>query len=475
VLSLLLPPIPYLSGFYTIIVILTLGALISVILDKEKFRPAITAISEVVLFIALIYIWDMPTHVSIDVIFDEFSRFLSFIFVFSSLLIILGLHRELEDVVRYGLAVALILTANIGMIIAASSLNIVYIVVGWELAGISTYAVIASRRTDPVAIEAAMKFFIVGSIGFGLSLFGISLIYGSTGSLYLPEIADKIQLHMYDFNLLFTGILILIAGMGFKMAIVPFHVWIPDTYEGAANSITSFLAAASKTMAFAVGLRIFYRGLFPVSNIWSPLFAVLAVITMTYANIAAIVQSKMKRLLAWSSIAHAGYVLLLFGAYGSSVNLLAGGLLHIFMHAIMKIMAFMAAIYITWIIGSDLIADYAGLGKQQKLVSLLLTIDLLAMAGIPPLGGFVSKWILFLGVIESGYVWLALAGAINSAISLYYYARIIAYMYFYEGKKYDVEKKPTLFLIPMIISTVVIIGVGITPEPLLAYLRTISP
>jgi len=472
----LLPTLPYLGSIQTIIAWLIIGSLISVIIDHRKYRGVISLLAEIILIVDLFYLISLPVSTSSSTIFDEFSRFISFVFMFSSMLIIIALHRELDDIPRYGLAVALILTANVGMIIAASSLNIIYIVVGWELAGISTYAVIATRRMDPMAIEAAMKFFIIGAIGFGLSLFGISFLFGALGTFYLPEMANKLLVGDYNINLLYTGIALLISGLGFKMAIVPFHVWIPDTYEGAPNSITAFLAAASKSMAFAVGLRIFYHGLYPVSGIWTPIFAILALITMTFANLAALVQEKMKRLLAWSSIAHAGYIILLLGAYGLSSKLMVGGLFHIFMHAIMKILAFIAAAYITGLIGSDLLKDYAGLGRSQKLISLLLTIDLLAMAGIPPLAGFWSKYFLFLGAVETGYVWLALAGAINSAISLYYYARIIKLMYFDIGKGAEITVRGSLmYLIPVIVSTLLIIILGIYPTPVINYLQAITP
>lgn len=472
----LLLEIPYLPGIYTILGILALGVLILTILDRENYRWLISVLGELILLVTLAYVIDLPAYNESYIAFDEFSRFMTFVFIISSMLIIMALHHELRDVPRYGLAVSLILAANIGMIMAAASLNLVYIVVGWELAGVSSYAVVAVRRRDPLAIEAAMKFFIVGSIGFGLSLFGISFIFGAVGTFSLPDIAGKLANSKYEYNLLYTGLVLLISGLGFKMAIVPFHVWIPDTYDGAPNSIASFLAAASKSMAFAVGLRIFYHGLYPVSDIWSPLFAVLAIITMTYANLAALAQTKMKRLLAWSSIAHAGYIILLFGAYGLSQRLIAGGLFHIFMHAIMKILAFVAAAYITVVIGSDLLNDYAGIGRTQKIVSFFLTIDLLAMAGIPPLGGFWSKYLLFLGVVETGYVWLALIAVINSAISLYYYARIIKLMYFDVGKGSEATVAgPRIYLVPVILSGLLIMAVGIYPDPLINYLLKISP
>ncbi len=457
------------------IILLLLGALLAVSLGESKYRIAISGSSIVLLIAALAVIILKPFNAGV-LNFDEFTRFFAVIFLFTSILIITAMHKELSDVPRYGLSVMLILIANIGMIIAASSLNIVYIILGWELAGLSTYALVASRRTDPLSIEAAMKFFIVGVIGFGLSLLGISFLFGALGTLDLDQMAQLLTNGEFNVRLLYTGIALLIAGMGFKMAIVPFHVWIPDTYEGAPNTITSFLAAASKTMAFAVALRIFYRGLAPVSYIWVPIFAILALITMTYANLAALAQTKMKRLLAWSSIAHAGYIILLFGAFGESVRLIAGGLFHILMHALMKILAFIAAIYITTVIGSDLIEEYAGLGRSQKFVAFALTVDLLAMAGIPPLAGFWSKYLLFMGVVDTGYAWLALAAVINSAISLYYYARVIKIMYFDVGKAAELKMTgPRIYYIAIVITFLIIMLAGIYPDPIIDYLESISP
>jgi len=355
------------------------------------------------------------------------------------------------------------------MIIATATTNLIMIIVGWELASITTYAMLALKRDDPYALEAATKFFVIGAAGSGIMLFGLSLIFGATGQIDLVAINNVIQSASQNEALMRYGIMILIAGAGYKLAIIPFHVWIPDAADGAPNTLAAFFLGVSKSMAFAVIIRIFYIGLPSLNDFWMPIFAFLAFITMTFGNLAALVQKKMKRMLAYSSIAHAGYILMVLAILGPTLAL-TGAIFHIFMHSLMKIIAFITALVVLEEIGSDYIDDYAGMVKRSLFITLILSIDMLALAGVPPLAGFWSKWFLFAGVVEGGLWWLGLAAALNSALSLYYYARVIKVMVLDEPKEDSRIRSNIYYSIPILLATILIIVIGIYPTPLEKFL-----
>jgi len=453
---------------------LFIGAVILVLLLDflhDKGRIANFIIAALVTVVGFVFICMGSSGTLL--ILDNYARIFAGIFLFSVLVILPSLYTELSDVTRSGVFTALILASVLGAIVAVASRHLIFIILGWELASISSYALVGIRRRDPISMEAAMKYFLVGAVGSALIFFGVSLIFGGTGSLDLLEIADILENGTYERILVRTGILILSAGIGFKLAIVPFHIWIPDVYDGAPNSVTSYLAAVSKGMAFAVGIRIFYEGFMPIKDFWAPIFAILAIITMTYANLAALVQDKMKRMLAWSSIAHAGYMLIVFGAPGPSPVIIIGAMFHVLTHAIMKIASFVAARGVTDLVGSDLIDDYMGLRKIAPGTGASLTIMMLSLAGIPPLAGFWSKYYIFLGAVENGYPLLALIGVINSVISLFYYARIIKNVYIEEARRESVTRRFNIgYSLPIAVLTILIIALGLYPDPLLRILST---
>lgn len=404
--------------------------------------------------------------------FDSFSDMFLLLFLSVSFFVILASLQYMSNDKRQGLYYGLLLYATIGLIIVASTIDLITLIVGWELAGLSTYAMTAVRRDDPVSIEAAMKYFIVGAIGSGLSILGASYIFGVTGTTKLSEIYVALQsLDPSMVLLAYLGIAFLVSGLGFKMAVVPFHAWIPDTYEGAPTTVTTYLAAASKKMGFAAAFRVFILALSPISDFWISLFAILAVLTMTYGNLAALVQKNIKRLMAYSSIGHAGYILIALAAY-TSTTAIAGAFLHIIMHAVMKTAAFIAIISVWYVLGSYNLDAYAGLRKRAPITSITLAVMLLSMAGIPPLGGFFSKYILFLGAVEAGMAWLALAGVINSVISLFYYAWIIKLMFIDDPvDTIDVkQKEPKLNSALLIILSAFILGTAVFMPNIMSFI-----
>ena len=449
--------------------LLGLLAFINALLDfkEDKLKDVAYYISLAGSIIGLIYAVYLWGGSSTLLLADQFTRVFAVIFLGSLFLILISLKRSLNDVPRQGLLHSLILISIAGMIIATSTYNIVTLIVGWELGSIPTYAMIALKRDDPISLEAATKFLIVGAVGSAITLFGFSLIFGATGTLELNTISTVIQ-SSGENPLLNYGVLILISGIGFKLAIFPFYVWIPDVIEGAPNLLSAYILAVSKGMAFAVAMRIFYVGLPYVKNYWVPIFAILALITMTFGNLAALVQKKMKRMLAYSSIAHAGYILLAVSAFGPA-ELVAGAIFHVLTHALMKIVAFVTALIVLESIKSDMIDDYAGMIKRAPLVTLVLSIDMLALAGVPPLAGFWSKWFLFLGIADT-YWWLGLAGALNSAMSLFYYARVIKVMILDEPKGDTPIKGPVEYWIPILLGTIAIIGIGVIPNPVYNFI-----
>jgi NADH-quinone oxidoreductase subunit N len=276
-------------------------------------------------------------------------------------------------------------------------------------------------------------------------------------------------------------VILLIAGFGFKMALVPFHMWAPDTYEGAPTPITALLAAGSKKMAFIAAFRVFMIALIAIKTDWFLVFAVLAVISMTLGNVVAIVQKSVKRMLAYSSIAHAGYIAIAFVVVAYSLEnaqlenaqfALAGGILHVLSHGIMKAGAFIAVALVGYMVLSDRkgpaldhIDSYSGLGKRAPITALLLTLLLFALAGIPPTFGFYSKFVLFLSAIRADLLWLAIVAVLNSALSVYYYAKVFMTMYWGEPTGGRI-KESMPYVTAMAIAVILIMVLGIYPEPI---------
>ena len=402
---------------------------------------------------------------------DLFAVFFKIVFLLVALLVILGsLDATRKD--RYkGEYYSLLLFATLGMMFAAMATDLVLLFVAVELASISTFALAAFRKNRP-GTEAGMKYFVIGALSSGIIVFGMSLLYGLTGSTNLYAIAEALPHLAQQFHwVLLLAVIFLIAGFGYKVAAVPFHMWAPDTYHGAPSTVSAFLAAASKKMAFVALMRIFFIALSAPALLkeWAVLFAVLAAITMTLGNVVALAQRNIKRMLAYSSIGQAGYVLIIFALLASAqadMNLSIGaGLLHILTHAIMKGGAFLAvAAASCYMVGSNL-EDFAGLGRRLPVTALSMTIFLLSLAGIPFFAGFVSKFMILTASIAAGgaYLILGILLVINSVVSLYYYARVIRYMYF-AGGEVKREQEPLLISVALVVAALLVIYIGVFPD-----------
>ncbi len=400
---------------------------------------------------------------------DAFAVFFTIVFLIVGVLVNLASLQYMRENPNRDTYYLLLLTSLAGMSLIAFATDLLALFIAWELMSIPTYVLTGLVKDDPLSNEASLKFFILGIISSAFILYGISLIFGIFHTTNLYAIYSFISTQAGSLGLASKAVLLLssvtlIAGFGLKMAIVPFHMWIPDTYEGAPTTISALLSSASKKAGFAAGLRVLFIAVSVVQVDWMAAFAVLAVLTMTLGNIAALTQKNIKRLLAYSSIAQAGYILIGFAVpafvNGSASIALTGALLHILNHAVMTTGAFIAVAAVFYKLHTVNLDDYAGLGRRMPLTAFTLTISLLALAGVPPLNGFWSKLYLFQGAVAGGLWQLALIGFLNSAFSLAYYAWVIKRMYLDEGEGGRVDE-PWSFTSTLMIATVLIIGIGL--------------
>jgi NADH-quinone oxidoreductase subunit N len=376
---------------------------------------------------------------------------------------------------------SLILLSSIGMVIIAYSTDLVMLFVAWELMSLPTYALAGFTKRDPISNEAAIKYFMFGALSSALIVLAIGLVYGITGT---TNIGDSIRaMTSLDASLVPVGLLavaLFIAGFGFKMGLVPFHMWLPDAYEGSPTTIGALLAAGTKKAGFAAALRVVVLGMFALNLDWTLTLAVVAVFTMTLGNLGALVQKSVPRILAYSSIAQAGYIMIGIALAPYSDQALTGSLFHIINHAVMKSAGFIAAAVVATALASYSLEKYRGLGKRMPITAIALSISLLALAGVPPLNGFWSKLVLFGAGINSGPLvewgpWLAIAGVLNSALSLGYYAWIMRKMYMEEGPDMSRVKEPRAIVAVLVFAMVFMVGFGIWHAPLLDFASRAIP
>ena len=375
---------------------------------------------------------------------------------------------------------SLILLATIGMVLVAYSTDLVMLFVAWELMSLPTYILVGFLKKNPSSNEAALKYFLFGALSSAIIVYGISIAYGLTGSTNIGQVIQgysTLDPSLLPLALLSVGMFI--AGFGFKMGLVPFHQWLPDTYEGAPPPIAALLAAGTKKVGFAAAIRIIVLGMVVLNLDWTLALGVLAVMTMTIGNIAAIMQKNLTRMLAYSSIAHAGYILIGLAVAPYSSLGLQGSLYHILNHAVMKGMAFIAIAGIVTTLAVTHLDKLQGLGRRMPITALALVISLFALAGVPPLAGFWSKLMLFGSALDAGSVvwwapWLAIAGVLNSALSLAYYGWITRKMYF-EGEREKRVKEPKSIIAVMIFSMIFLIGFGVYPEPVIQFVEFATP
>jgi NADH-quinone oxidoreductase subunit N len=366
----------------------------------------------------------------------------------------------------------------LGMVLLAYSQDLLMLFVSWELMSIPTYVLAGFSKTRQ-SNEAAVKYAIIGAMSSAVILYAISLAYGLTGSTEISKVVASFVSN--PTALAGVATLLFVAGFGFKMSVVPFHMWIPDAYEGAPTTISTLLAAATKKAGFIAAIRVllaittFYAvtksPVFTMANV----FAVLALLTMTVGNVSALTQKSMTRLLAYSSIAQAGYMLIGFVAFSNAPGSpaaslgLTGTIFHVINHALMKGVAFLAAALVLLRLRRADLGAYDGLAKRMPLTAFTLTVAFLGLAGVPPLNGFWSKLLLVLSVANGPYGWLALAAILNSAFSLGYYAWLIKRMYIDEPESTQKANEPFWFVIVFAIMVGLIIGIGLFPQQVISF------
>jgi NADH-quinone oxidoreductase subunit N len=398
---------------------------------------------------------------------DSFSLFFNIIFLVSTILVTLISMSYLDRGDRkQGPYYLLILLATLGMMLMAAGNELIIVFLGLELMSLSLYVLAGYFRESPASSEAGMKYLLLGAFASAFFLYGIALIYGGAGTTSVPAIAEAITAENKS-PLLLAGMFLLVVGFGFKVAIVPFHQWAPDVYEGAPTTIAAFISAGPKAAGFAAFLRIFMEALPTLQVEWSGVLIVLAMLTMTVGNIIAISQTNIKRMLAYSSIAHAGYVLI--GLAAANDDGISSAMLYLLVYCVMNIGAFGAVILARTEDGESLmISDYAGLGLRKPLLAMFMTVMLLSLAGFPPTAGFVGKFYIFKAAVQSGHIWLVIIGAINTAISAFYYLRVVVTMYMREPEE-ELEISPyaSTLVVGLVIAAIGVLLIGILPSLML--------
>ncbi|HSC27010.1 MAG TPA: NADH-quinone oxidoreductase subunit N [Vicinamibacterales bacterium] len=410
---------------------------------------------------------------------DPFGLFFKIIFLGSAAITVLMSPRYLTfEGCRPGEYYFLVLCATLGMMFVAAGIDLITIFIGLETMALSFYVLAGYIRPSRRSNEAAVKYFILGAFSLGILLYGMSLLYGLTGTTHLRSIATSLASGGGG-PMLLLAVILLVAGLGFKIAAVPFHMWAPDVYEGAPTPITAFLSVGSKAASFAMLMRIFVEGLpaFRVDGLgtlfgepfgWRAFFYVLSIVTMTVGNVAALTQTNTKRLLAYSSIAHAGYVLI--GLVAGPPRGIEAALVYLMVYAFMQLGAFAVVVMLRRrdVIGDEL-KDLTGLYATHPAAAAAMLIFMLSLGGIPPTAGFMGKLWLFGAAIEAGYVWLAVIGVLNSALSLYYYVRLVVFMWITEREgAVDFRISPAVAAV-LVVTVAGTVALGVYPRLLFEF------
>jgi NADH-quinone oxidoreductase subunit N len=405
---------------------------------------------------------------------DRFAIYFWYLFLAGAAIAILMSVRYLEiENEHHGEYYALMLLAVVGMMCMAAGIDIVLIFIGLELMAISTYVLVGFLRRDRRSNEAALKYLLLGAFSSGIFAYGLSLLYGLSGSTNLNVIRATVSRMDSHNPVLIIALLTTMVGLFFKIAAIPFHQWAPDAYEGAPTSITGFMSVAVKAAAWAMLLRILLFGLFPLRAVYTPMIVFVAIATMTGANFAALTQSNTKRLLAYSSIAHVGYMLLAFVAMGTSDpgtpafwDGFKGILIYLLVYTFMNLGAFAVITSLRQrnVIGDEL-DDMAGLYSRAPVEAVMMLLFLLSLAGIPPAAGFLGKYYIFLSLIESGHYVLASLAVLYALFGLYYYLKIANAMFMREAISSERLPLSLGMRAALGVSALATLGIGVYPEP----------
>jgi NADH-quinone oxidoreductase subunit N len=461
---LVIAPEMVLTGFALLILLMSVF-----IRTEQRSFLGYTAVVGALAALASLY-WGIGTETSAFgnmVRIDPLSFFFKMMIAIICLLTVLvSLGYAKREGIDFGEYYVLVLFATVGMMLMASAANLLIIFLGLEVMSISIYILAGIMRDDTRSVEAAFKYFLLGAFASAFLLYGIALVYAATGTLDLAGMSRVLTERSW-----ISGLPLLIVGFGFKIALVPFHMWTPDVYEGAPTSITAFMATGVKAAGFAAFVRVFFSALPALQPYLKEIMWILAVATMTVGNIIALSQSNIKRMLAYSSIAHAGYILVAFTA-GNELGI-ASILFYLLAYVFMNIGAFTVVI----LLGkkgkeNTLISDYAGIGYHHPLLAIAMAIFMFSLAGIPPTAGFMAKFYVFSAAVKANYYWLAIIGVLNSAVAAYYYLRVLVYIYFREPERnLAIGGFSPAAVLAIIISVWGVLNMGILPSAFLALAR----
>jgi len=412
---------------------------------------------------------------------DEFSVFFHVLICAISAVVILASFEYLEtQQILGGEYYGLILFGTVGMVLMSSAVELVLIFIALEISSIATYVLAGFRRRAATSAESSIKYFLLGSFATAFFLYGVALMFGATGSTSIYAISNALQSGQValgasatavSYGLAYVAVALMFVGLGFKIACAPFHIWTPDVYEGAPAPGVALMSTGPKAAAFAVLLRILFGATIDAGKAWFWLVWISAALSMTLGNLGALLQNNVKRMLAYSSIAHAGYLLVAFAARGDIG--IAAAIFYAASYAAMNVGAFAVVSHFARTDERYVnFEDYAGLGKRSPVLAATLTIFLLSLLGLPATGGFFAKFYVFNAAIKSDLIWLTVIGLVNSAIASYYYLRLIVVMYMQEPQpgeeKLQMRAAPGLTA-ALVITAVITIWLGIRPAAVLDY------
>jgi NADH-quinone oxidoreductase subunit N len=402
--------------------------------------------------------------------------------VFSYLAVSAALVYSRQYLIDRGLMrgefVTLLLFSLLGMMVMISANSFLTVYLGLELMSLCLYAMVALDRDSPLATEAAMKYFVLGALASGLLLYGMSMIYGATGTLYLNEVAARLAPlagNVSDQRFLAFGLVFVVAGLAFKIGVVPFHMWIPDVYHGAPTPVTLVLGSGPKLAAFAMAVRMLVNGMLPLAQDWQQMLALLALLSMALGNITAIAQTNIKRMLAYSTIAHMGFMLLglLSGVVGGNVrsapDAYSTALFYVVIYVIMSVGAFGMVLFLSRKgFDCEQLDDFRGLNRRSPWIAFLMMVLMLSLAGLPPTAGFYAKLAVLQAAVAAGQVWLAVAAVVFSLVGAFYYLRIVKLMYFDDPRDTAPLPRKGAFGALLSANGLALLFFGILPQPLMA-------
>jgi len=453
-------------------IIMIMFALFILVVELFIRRKEIIAILSIIAVAVTLYFIPMSFGEVFGGMFisDSYSIFFKFIFFISLILTVLISIKYLKiERSEFGEYYTLMLFSTIGMMIIASAGDLIVLYLGIELMALSTYILAGFLRHDLKSNEASIKYFLLGAFSSAIILYSIMIIYALSGTTLIKTLGDNIKASSSSFPLIIM-IVFLIAAFGFKIALVPFHMWTPDVYEGAPTSVTAFMSVGPKAAGFAALGRVFLIGLSPFQEQWKWIFIVLCILTMAVGNIIAIQQKNIKRMLAYSSIAHAGYAML--GIVAGGTEGISAMMNYLMIYAFMNIGAFSVVIMLnSEKFKGDMLEDYKGFAKTHPVAAAIMLLFMFSLTGIPPTAGFIGKFYLFSVLVEAGFSWLAVVAVVFSAISAYFYLRVVMYMYMYEPKETIKLSFSSSLGLALILSIISVIIIGIYPIPLLKFVR----